>query len=818
MLPYHIRHRTFRSKFVLLATLLAGLLLPAGCRQAAETDPNSSPLALLKSVPDTPTTLPAASALFATAAAPAPLPAPQVQHAALPPRPPDADQVARQAVIPGTDSPAPRTLASPNAGLIVCNPVAGSPALSAFGSGCGRWLDLVAAGQPELGRTPLWESRARAQQEMGRTDFRLSPAQAAALFPITGATHAACGTLTGTATRCTLTYRLYALPGGKPVGPPLAQSGSEEQVLAALPAMAKALDARLGVPAPHIPPSVGLSPAGIAQFETISRNVSPSDADLLALARLSTRSPVAGMDYLDSRASNDAVLLSGMVKTLRTQLPGNALVLAHIGYANPSALRPYAAATQALITRYPASALLAHTEVWQQRIWGTRAGELKASQRAVRDAPRDPETWLALGYTLGDVAEDLRQSRPARDISAADWAVLKRLYPQQEAADLRATALDPRDGHAWLRLAEAATVEGDTARADGALAKALSLDLDKREVYSWGLQMYQPKWGGDPQMLARITALAAAEPWNDSTGAIGTAENLRSARRATEADEVLSGFIARQRVRIAKTPSDALLHWNLAAALAVQKTAPALREASLEYRIAAHLMPNAPSIHRWLGDVLDRRGRQTEAIAEYQRAAALDPFESSTRFALGYDLKHEHQFPEALSELRLAMRLNPRNADAHYGLGELLSMQHQYKPAAAEYREAIRMAYYSLGAWLSLPTALDQCGQYDASLAAGREADHILTEQARTDAETELPIHDTMSDDYLHKKDWERSIAESNVSLGYNANDACAHENLAEAYMGRGDKKEAQAEWAKTIALGDPVITPVARKLLAAYP
>ncbi len=817
MLPNHIRRRTVRSKLVLLTTLLAGLLGAAGCHQAAETDPSSSPLALLKSMPDTPTTLPAASALFATVAAPAPMSVQQVEHTILPPRPPNADQVAQQAVIPDTGSPAPPTLAPSDAGLIVCNPVVGSPALSAFGSGCGRWLDLVAAGQPELGRTPLWESRARAQQEMGRTDLRLSPAQAAALSTITGADHAACGTLIGTPTRCTLTYRLYALPGGKPVGLPLTQSGSEEQVLAALPAMAKALDARLGVSAPHIPLSVGLSPAELTQFETISRKVYPSDADLLALARLSAHSPVAGMDYLDSRASNDEVLLTDMVRTLRTQLPGNALVLAHIGYANPSALRPCAAATQVLIARYPASALLAHTDVWQQRIWGTRAGELKAAQSTVRDAPDDPETWLALGYTLGDVAEDLRQSRQARDISAADWAVLKRLYPQQEAVDLRATALDPRDGHAWLRLAEAATVEGDITRADGALAKALSLDLDKREVYSWGLQMYQPKWGGDPQMLARITALAAAEPWNDASGALGAAENLRSAHQTTEADEVLSGFIARQHAKIAKTPSDALLHWNLAAALAVQKTAPALREASLEYRIAAHLMPNAPSIHRWLGDVLDRRGRQTEAIAEYRKAAALDPFDSSTHFALGYDLKHEHQFPEALAELRLAMRLNPRNAKAHYGLGELLSMQHQYKPAAAEYREAIRMAYYSLGAWISLPNALDQCGQYDASLAAGGEADQILTEQAQTNTETELPIHNTMADDYLHKKDWDQSIAESNVSLGYNANDAWAHENLAEAYMGQGRKDDAHAEWGKVIALGDPVITPVARKLLAAH-
>jgi len=302
MLSHHIRPRTLQPKPTLLSALLMGLLLTAGCHQAADTDTGPSPLAVFKSTPDKPTTFPATPALFATVLAPAPPPVQQVEHAALPPKPPDAGQVARQAV---TGDPISPHVAPSDAGLVVCNPVASSPTLTAFGSGCGRWLDLVAAGQPELGRTPFWEARVRAQQEMGRTDLRLSPAQAPALSAITGATHAACGTLTGSPARCTLTYGLYLLPAGRSVGPPLTQSGSEGQILAALPRMAKALDARLSVPAPRIPASVGLSPAQMTQFETISQERYPSDADLLALARLSARSPVAGMVYLDSHAAND---------------------------------------------------------------------------------------------------------------------------------------------------------------------------------------------------------------------------------------------------------------------------------------------------------------------------------------------------------------------------------------------------------------------------------------------------------------------------------------------------------------------------------
>ena len=180
-------------------------------------------------------------------------------------------------------------------------------------------------------------------------------------------------------------------------------------------------------------------------------------------------------------------------------------------------------------------------------------------------------------------------------------------------------------------------------------------------------------------------------------------------------------------------------------------------------------------------------------------------------------LKRRQQFAAARPELRLALRLDPRNAAAHYGLGEILVQQHQFKPAAAELEEAIRMSFYSLNAWVSLPSILDEIGQYDGCLQAGREADHVLTEQRDANSETEPFIHDAMADADLHKKAWAGSLAETHVSLTYNPNDAIAHENLAEAYSGQGKIDAARAEWKRTIALGNPEVTPVAQKLLAAH-
>ena len=813
MISLRPRRTTRPPAFLLGMGLLAGLLLIPGCHNAAEDA--GLPAAHFEATPDTPAVFPPTSALFNTVMVTTLSPEQQVSRVPLPPRPSDPSQSAQWAA--GQANPAFQGPPA-NAGLIVCDPVSAAPALTTFGVACGRWLDLIAAGQPELGRTPLWEARIRARGEMGRTDFRLTPSQAAPFAAMTGATHAACGTIAGTPAHCTLTYGLYALPEGKPVGPPLIQTGPETQIVAALPGLAKALDARLGVTAPRIPASVALSADELTQVETIGDEGVVSDADLLILSRLSTRSPLAGLYYVGTRACYDQVLLCGMVKTLLTQLPTNTLVLSHVGYTEPGSLRAYTASTGALTVHYPANALLGHVEVWEQRVWGNRTGEWQATQRVCRDAPLTPDSWLTRATTLANIAQDLRQCRLANDLTSADWAALRRLYGQQTAAALQATALDPSDGHAWYVLAQAATFSGDSARADAAFTKALALDADKVEVYLWGLQMYQPKWGGSPGMLAKVSALAAAQPWDDSESATSIAQSLTSAGDPSDGAQVLSAYLARQRAVVAKAPSDAIEHWDLAAALAALKTPPSLRESSLEYRIAAHLMPNSPAIHHWLGDVLDQRNHSTEAIAEYRKSLALDPFNASAHFALGYLLKHAHRFPEALPEFRLAMRLDPRNADAHYGLGDLLSMQHQFKPAAVEYGEAIRMSYYSLGAWISLPGALDQSGRYDESIRAGREADHLLTEQQQANGETEPAIHDSMADAYLHKKDWADSLTESNASLGYNPNDACAHENLAEAYIGQGQKAAAQAEWKRTIALGDPEITPVARRLLASNP
>jgi len=727
--------------------------------------------------------------------------------------PSDPTQLMQMAGVPATPPPG----SGQPFGLIVCDPVP-SPGLERFSSGCGRWLDLVASGQPELGCTPSWQSRARAQQELGRTDFCLTAEEASALQAMTGVTHVACGTITGTASHAVLTYTVSSLPGLASVGKPIVVSGTEDEIIAALPGVAKTIGTALGIGAPRVPVSVGLTSAEMVEIQNIGTEGYQSDTDLETLFQLSQKCPLAGMYFFNSRATNDRVLHSEIVKRVMAQLPDNPLPVYQGAYQSAQDLWPFAIQTEALIARYPGNALFAHTDIWQQRSWGNRVGEWQAANRYLADAPNDPDAWLAFGTTVGNVGQDLRESRQAQDISNAEWNVLNMLYPQEEKADIRATELDPSYGHAWCRLATSATFQSDNMTAKTALDKAMTLDPDKEEVYRWGLEMDQSKWGVDPGSLNKIAGLAADQAWKKWADAYSAAQELGSAGFSNDSKQVLADFITRQRVEVAKDPTDGMAHQDLAAALAAQNTASTLRGATYQYRIAEHLMPGAPGIHKDLAAVLDARNMTGDAIAEYTQAISLDPFNSECHLQQGFDYKIQSKFPDALRELTLAVRLNPHDGASHWALAELMAKQKLYVQAIPECRAAISMDYFDVRARVELCWLLDGQKQCDAALQAGAQAEHVLSEYTQPDPELDSTLYSSMADAYLQKKEWTKSIDETNKELSENPNSAISHENLAEAYFGEGKLADARAEWQKTIALGDPEITPVAQKFLSENP
>jgi hypothetical protein len=224
---------------------------------------------------------------------------------AFPPVDQDSNAIANQASqfqqpVAPTGGPPPQTgVPHPeNVGLVVCDPiVTGSSTadLKAFAAGCRDWLQLIAAGQPELGRTANWDDAKRQEQELGRADLCLSPRDARPLASISGVTHVVCGTISGGATNCTLSFQLYSLPGLTPIGSPQVLTGTTPEILALLPKTAAAIDKNLGIGAPDVSASISLSPEELIELENDKSSASLSGYDLTQMMALSGKSPLAGV-------------------------------------------------------------------------------------------------------------------------------------------------------------------------------------------------------------------------------------------------------------------------------------------------------------------------------------------------------------------------------------------------------------------------------------------------------------------------------------------------------------------------------------------
>ena len=209
--------------------------------------------------------------------------------------------------------------ASSGAGILCCEPIAKTEdaALTAFGAGCGRWLQFTVGGQGALGKTPLWSSLFRVEEELKRADLRLSPDDTEKLVSILGITHAATGELTGTAQNASLTYRLLELPARRPVGEPMTLTGTQAQIIAGLPSMARQMALRLRVAHPAIPAAVGANPAEMRLLGSLPLlpGAPLSSMQSKSLRVLAPRLPLAGMMRLHSGDWQDKADADAMIKS-----------------------------------------------------------------------------------------------------------------------------------------------------------------------------------------------------------------------------------------------------------------------------------------------------------------------------------------------------------------------------------------------------------------------------------------------------------------------------------------------------------------------
>src|SRR3569833_2668585 len=125
-----------------------------------------------------------------------------------------------------------------------------------------------------------------------------------------------------------------------------------------------------------------------------------------------------------------------------------------------------------------------------------RTEVMRKSLSTLATHPKDKVAWGEYAQAASHRAALIRRGRQWDKLTQPEAWLLYVLYDAASRAGNMAVALAPKDSDAWAKLAGYETFAGHNDRARAALFQSISLDPGNRTAFRWGLQMFQPKWGG----------------------------------------------------------------------------------------------------------------------------------------------------------------------------------------------------------------------------------------------------------------------------------------------------------------------------------
>jgi len=689
-------------------------------------------------------------------------------------------------------------------GVQICEPIAAAgtdATLADFGAGCGEWLQWAMGFHPELGQTPLWQLSDRAQEELHVPRLRLSLSQGAGLVRVMGVTHTALGRISGTPQRCALTYQLYALPAQKPIGTSLKLVGSETEVIAQLPQAARTLLSGLGVVKTHVPASVGATPAELTATGHYPwyYDQKPTEAEQKQINALGQRFPLAALLSFEHLQGVTVQAREEAARHLLEQTSGNFLVFGSVASHSPGSTEDFIRFMniQAAVFGASNNQALAY---WMAPLKPGVEDAVRTSQRLVRLGPRSSTVWYLLAQAYGEQAGSIRKGQYFDALSAEEAKTVTSLYPRWVYAAVQATTLDPSYQKAWSELAEAATFAGDSERADGAFWKAYALDKSDMNLYMWGLEMYQEKWGGDPKTLAKVAHLTMVAPFPPDANFYGLSTELREAGFLTEAKAMNARAIVQARARVRLHPKDSEAHTSLGSFMLEQQQ---YDEAEAELKTAIQLEPDSEKAHYQLGKIYQIYNRWPEAIAQYREGVRIstglghrpeDSFLSKMALAevLSYNTVDGH-YEEAVKLLRELMKLEPDASRLYTDLGWIMNRQGQPDAAITLLSTAARLTPDSAIAHLELGRAYRLQSKLDEALREGELA--ITLEPQNYWALAEL------AETYSARGDGEAGVKMQRQAIATTPGFAQSYFDLGRIYLKMGKKAEARAELQRVLTL-----------------
>ncbi len=682
-------------------------------------------------------------------------------------------------------------------GLLICEPVVGkgSEGLTDFSAGARRWLQFTMGDNPELGKTARVENESDVKRELKSKSLQFSLELAPKAAAILGATHVAIGTVSGSAERCTLSYRLYSTTNHKPVGAELTASGTTAQVIDQIPAIARKMLVLLGVAKPHVADRADVSQDELGAIGRCDwqgyHNV--SEADRKTLVQLSTKLPLASYLTLRLTDTDSTKLEAESIKRMMRLDGGSTYATARILEAPADLVGPCETQFRHNYQTYPNNALYSQYNAWRARREKGLDAQFPALEHCTRCSMKDVNNWNSLARNRGEASDAIRKSRSTQNIKDEEWKRLNPLYMQCYGAALRATVVDPLNGQGWRTLSNVAAFVSDRTTAEKALWKGIDVDPGFLMLYNWGLFLYQPQWFSDQAKEVAVANKAGSAHFSTWQMSLSAVKMLKDLGYNQLAESLRSAVIDRLRVQTEEEPTRADLHAGLG--IFLQTSGVEERQCLPEFAAAVRLDPEYGQWHNYLALSYARAGKFGEGVAEARRTVEMFPESAEYRINYGHCLAEAHSMEMAEKEMREAIRMSPDNSTFHENFSKFLQNANREPEAEREASEAIRLAPAAAGPRLQLADVLRVEGELDGALAMAKEG--LLT------SINDPYSHYVIAGIYEAKHDFPIAERAAREGVRLSPKFPMYHLRLGNVLNDAGNKGDARAEWKLAVQL-DP--------------
>jgi tetratricopeptide (TPR) repeat protein len=194
-----------------------------------------------------------------------------------------------------------------------------------------------------------------------------------------------------------------------------------------------------------------------------------------------------------------------------------------------------------------------------------------------------------------------------------------------------------------------------------------------------------------------------------------------------------------------------------------------------------------------LGNVLQARGRISEAVEQYEAAISLNPDDAEARNNLGNALLQTGQLPEAMEQYEQALRIRPDYAAAHNNLGDTLLRTGRIPEAIDQYQQASRFNPDYAPMRYNLGNVLLQTGRLPEAIEQYEQCLRI---------EPDYPeAHNDLGSALGQTGRWQEAIAQFEQALQIKPDFAEAHYNLGNSLFQAGRVSEAIGQYQQALQI-----------------